>query len=375
VLLPDVADYTPGGRSPLENVRDWVNTTCPQCGKPAKREVDTLATFVDSAWYYLRYPNPHYDGGPFDPEEVKYWLPVDKYVGGIEHATLHLLYARFITKVLYDLGHIDFSEPFVELFTQGMIYKDGAKMSKSLGNIVTPEHINDTYGADTGRTFILFVGPPDQDAEWSDQGVEGVFRFLSRVWRTTNARRHLYVSDWRERIPDLNALSDAQRALRRKTHQTVRAVTEDIDTMHLNTAVSSLMELTNEVVRFAEGVSEEDEVGRAVLSEAIEHLILLLSPFAPHLCDELWERLGHEGTTWEQTWPVCDNSAAAEEIITIVVQVNGKVRDKIEVPAGTDMDQVAEMALRQPNVRRYTEGQTIRKIVTVPGRLVNVVVG
>jgi len=374
VLLPEMADYTPGGRSPLENATDWVNTTCPKCGGPARREVDTLATFVDSAWYFLRYPSPHYDQGPFDPEAVEYWLPVDKYVGGIEHATLHLLYARFITKVLQDLGHVNFPEPFAELFTQGMIYKDGAKMSKSLGNIVTPEFINDRYGADTGRVFILFVGPPDQDAEWSDQGVEGVYRFLNRVWRTAG-RAELFMADWRDKLPAMGELGEAARALRRKTHQTVRQVSEAIDTMHLNTAVSSLMELTNELVRFTETLTVEDEAGRAVYSEAAEKLILLLSPFAPHIADELWHRLGHEETTWEAAWPDWDAEVAAEEMITIVIQVNGKVRDKMEVPADADMDEVAAQAQQRPNVRRHLEGRQVRKVIKVPGRLVNLVVG
>jgi leucyl-tRNA synthetase len=375
VLLPEVADYTPGGRSPLENAVEWVNTTCPQCKGPARREVDTLATFVDSSWYFLRYPSPHYDQGPFDPAEVEYWLPVDKYVGGIEHAVQHLLYARFITKVLYDLGYVSVQEPFRELFTQGMIYKDGAKMSKSLGNVVSTDYICDRYGADTGRTFILFVGPPEQDAEWSDQGVEGVFRFLNRVWRLILGRRDLYMADWRAHLPALEELTDAQRAMRRKTHQTIRAVTEDIETMHLNTAVSALMELTSELQAFADAVSGGGEVAKAVFSEAAEHLVLLLSPFAPHLADELWQRLGHERTTWEESWPTYDEAVAARETITIVVQVNGKVRDRLQVPAGSDMDQVAELALQQPNVQRHIAGRQVRQVVKVQDRLVNIVVG
>lgn len=374
VLLPEVPDYTPGGRSPLENVEDWVNTTCPKCGGAGRREVDTLATFVDSSWYYLRYPSPDYDQGPFDPEAVEYWLPVDKYVGGIEHATQHLLYARFITKVLYDLGYVTFPEPFSELFTQGMIYKDGAKMSKSLGNVVPIDHITQRYGADTGRVFIMFVGPPDQDAEWSDQGIEGVFRFLARVWRTVAGNLDLYLSNWAQRLGDVGELTETQRSLRRKTHQTIKAVTEDIEALHLNTAVSALMELTNELVPFAEDLAGDDETGRAVFSEAVDNLLLLLSPFAPHICDELRERLGHQATTWETAWPAYDEAVAAEELITIVVQVNGKVRDRLQVPAGADMDEVAEMAMQQPNVQRHIEGKQVRKVVKVPGRLVNIVV-
>ena len=375
VLLPEVPDYTPGGRSPLENVPEFVNTVCPQCGTPAQREVDTLATFVDSSWYYLRYPSPHYGDGPFDPEAVSYWLPVDKYVGGIEHATLHLLYARFITKVLYDMGLVNFEEPFTELFTQGMIYKDGAKMSKSLGNIVTPEEINERYGADTGRVFILFMGPPDQDAEWSDQGVEGVFRFLNRAWRAVVAHRDMYLPDWRERMPAHNDLADTHRALRRKTHQTLRCIRESVETMRLNTAISALMELVNEMLPFAGALSAEDEGGRAVYSEAMDSLTLLLSPFAPHIADELWTRLGHEGTTWEQAWPGYDEAVAAAEMMTIAVQVNGKLRDRLEVPADTDMDTAVQQALASPKVQRYVEGKQVRQVVKVPGRLINIVVG
>jgi leucyl-tRNA synthetase len=372
VLLPDVPDYTPGGRSPLENVPDFVNTTCPACGGPARREVDTLATFVDSAWYYLRYASPHYDAGPFGPDEVSYWLPVDKYVGGIEHATLHLLYARFITKVLHDLGHVSFSEPFIELFTQGMIYKDGAKMSKSLGNVVTPEEINDRYGADTGRVFILFMGPPDQDAEWSDQGVEGVWRFLGRVWRSVVDHADLYLAGWRDALPPHDQLADAARALRRKTHQTIRAITVGIDTMHLNTAVSALMELVNEVMPFAGALTADDQAGRAVYSEAVENLVLVLSPFAPHICDELWSRLGHDRTTWDAAWPAWDEAVAAEESITIAVQVNGKLRDRLEVPADLSMDEAAERALALPNIQRHLEGKQVRQVIKVPGRLINI---
>ncbi len=374
VLLPDVPDYTPGGRSPLENVPEFVNTTCPQCGGPAKREVDTLATFVDSAWYYLRYASPHFDEGPFDRGEVDYWLPVDKYVGGIEHATLHLLYARFITKVLFDLGHIGFSEPFTELFTQGMIYKDGAKMSKSLGNVVTPEEINDKYGADTGRVFILFTGPPDQDAEWSDKGVEGVWRFLGRVWRSVVDHQELYLPNWAEVLPPQDQLPDAARSLRRKTHQTIRGITVGIDTMHLNTAVSALMELINEIMPFAGGLTPDDQAGRAVYSEAVDSLVLVLSPFAPHLCDELRERLGHDTTAWDTPWPGWDEAAAAEESITIAVQVNGKLRDRLEIAAGLSMDEAAELALALPNVQRHLEGKTIRQVIKVPGRLINILV-
>ncbi len=265
-----------------------------------------------------------------------------------------------------------------------MIYKDGAKMSKSLGNVVTPEEINDKYGADTGRVFILFTGPPDQDAEWSDKGVEGVWRFLGRVWRSVVDYQGLYLPDWGEVLgEDVTRphdeqpharLPDAARALRRKTHQTLRAITVGIDTMHLNTAVSALMELINEVMPFAGGLAPDDEAGRAVYSEAVDNLVLVLSPFAPHLCDELRERLGHDTTAWDTPWPAWDEAAAAEESITIAVQVNGKLRDRLEIAAGISMDEAAELALGLPNVQRHLEGKEIRQVIKVPGRLINILV-
>ena len=378
VLLPDQADFTPTGESPLARVPEFVNTTCPRCGGPAQRETDTMTTFVDSSWYYLRYVSPDAAQVPFRREEVDYWLPVDKYVGGIEHAVRHLLYARFITKVLYDLGYVGFTEPFTELFTQGMIYKDGAKMSKSKGNVVRPEEISDRYGTDTGRTFILFVGPPDQDAEWNDRGVEGAHRFLQRVWRLVTESQALYLPEWREGLVTGETpvpLTDAQRAVRRKTHQTIRAVTEDIAGMRLNTMISAMMELTNELLPFAGEVTEADLAGSAVLSEGVVMLLHLLSPTAPHLCDELWERLGGEGSLYQQPWPTWDPALAAAEQITIVVQVNSKVRDRLEVPAGTPLEQIQELARALPGLQKQLEGKQVRKVIAVEGKLVNFVVG
>ncbi len=380
VLLPEKADYTPTGESPLARVPEFVNTTCPACGSPARRETDTMTTFVDSSWYYLRYASPDAVDVPFRREEVAYWLPVDKYVGGVEHAVRHLLYSRFITKVLYDLGHISFQEPFTELFTQGMIYIDGHKMSKR-GRVVRPEEISDKYGTDTGRTFILFVGPPDQDAEWSDRGVEGCHRFLQRVWRLVEENRGLYLAEWREVLHGGTAgatpaaLEGTHRAIRRKTHQTIQTVTDDIANMRLNTMISAMMELTNELLPFAGEVGAEDTAGRAVLSEGIWALLHLLSPTAPHICDELWSRLGGEGSLYEQPWPEHDPAIAAAETITIVVQVNSKVRDRLEVPADMPMEQVQELALALPGVQKHVEGKQVRKVVAVPGKLVNLVVG
>jgi len=392
VLLPTDAEFSPTGESPLARVPSFVDAVCPQCGEVANRETDTMTTFVDSSWYYLRYASPDTMEAAFRRPDADYWLPVDKYVGGIEHAVRHLLYARFITKVLYDLGYVSFPEPFSELFTQGMIYKDGAKMSKSKGNVVTPDEINQHYGTDTGRVFILFVGPPDQDAEWSDQGVEGAHRFLQRVWRLATENQAKFRADWpahlvgqasrlttsadgRDARPTMlaNSLNDQQRAIRRKTHQTIMAVTQDIEQMGLNTTVSALMELTNELLPFAQEVQDDDITGCAVFSESIQTLLVLLSPLAPHIADELWERLGLPDTTFEQQWPLADEQMAAEEQITIVVQVNGKVRDKLQVPAGTDMAIAQELALASEAVQRHIQDKDIQKIIPVPGKLINIV--
>lgn len=372
VLLPTGAQFKPTGGSPLAQVDSFLNTACPRCGGPAKRETDTMTTYTCSSWYYLRYTSPQADDVPFRREDADYWLPVDKYVGGIEHAVRHLLYARFITKVLHDLGHVRFPEPFSELFTQGMIYKDGAKMSKSKGNVVTPDEINQRYGADTGRVFILFVGPPDQDAEWSDQGVAGAHRFLRRVWRLSVDNQDKLISDWAQHLEA--DLDEQQRAIRRKTHQTILAVTEDIEQMGLNTTVSALMELTNDLLPFAQQVHRDDSVSCAVLSEGIQTLLMLLSPLAPHIADELWIRLGLPDTTYEQSWPQANEEVAAAEQITIIVQVNGKVRDKLQVPAGTDMERVQELALASEAVQRHIQGKEIKRIIPVPGKLINIVV-
>jgi len=331
-----------------------------------------MDTFVYSAWYYLRYPSPDEDDGPFDRDDVEYWLPVDQYVGGIEHATGHLLYSRFITKVLHDLGWVSFREPFTSLFTQGMVYKDGAKMSKSKGNVVTPDEINDRYGADTGRVFSLFMGPPEQDTEWSDEGVVGSYRFLWRVWRLVADHPGAFLANWAEALPEDG--SDAQRAVRRKTHQTIIKVSEDFEEMAFNTAIAAIMELTNELGGFVQGVGADDRADRAVYSEGMVNLLALLSPIAPHLCDELWERLGLQAPILEQPWPAADDSLAAEETITIAVQVMGKLRDSIQVPAGTEMDQAVEVALASEKVQRHVEGKEIVKIIKVPDRLINFVV-
>jgi len=389
VLLPSSVDLTSKGVPPLASNPDFLNVACPRCQAPARREADTMGTFVYSSWYFLRFASPHSTEVPFEAGPVRYWLPVDKYVGGIEHAVMHLLYARFFTKAFHDLGLVDFEEPFRSLFTQGMIYRHGAKMSKSKGNVVSPDEICDKFGADAGRVFILFLGPPEQDTEWSDQGIEGAFRFLNRVWRltydVTNSGAHAatggnggyYVPTWKERIAQAE-LSATAKELRRKVHQTIRKVRIDIEErMHFNTAVSALMELTNSVAVVVDAFKTEPPAPSDALavSEALHSLILMLSPFAPHIADELWESLGHEGSAYLQPFPAWEEALAAEEAWTIVVQVNGKLRDRLEVPAGTAEEVVREAALHAPKVKRHVEGKPIRQVIVVLPRLVNIVTG
>ncbi|MDO8682275.1 MAG: leucine--tRNA ligase [Armatimonadota bacterium] len=383
VLLPTDVEFTGKGESPLAKSESFVNTTCPKCGGRARRDTDTMATWIDSSWYFLRYASPQYDKGPFDKEQAAYWLPVDQYVGGIEHAVLHLLYSRFFTKVIQDLGLISFSEPFARLFTQGMIYKDGYKMSKSRGNVVAPDYINQRYGADTGRMFILFVGPPDQDAEWNDQGIEGVYRFLNRVWRTvTNGiDEGYYIPEWRNHIGQIEPSQDLM-DLRRKVHQTISKVTRDIVGFHFNTAVSSLMELMNTLMATEASASKNkpkhsDDLHdlRVIWSEAVENLALILSPFAPHLADELWEQLGKSGSAYQTEWPGWDEAVAKEEQVTVVVQVNGKVRDRLVVPADTPDEDLRQMALASDKVKPLLDGTQIRNVIVVPKKLVNIVIG
>jgi len=383
VLLPSGADLTSKGAAPLASDPTFLHTTCPRCRRPARRETDTMGTFVYSSWYYLRFASPHCNDAPFDRDAVRHWLPVDKYVGGIEHAILHLLYARFFTKAFSDLGLVDFQEPFRNLFTQGMIYRHGAKMSKSKGNVVTPDEICDKFGADTARLFILFLGPPEQDTEWSDQGIEGCHRFLNRLWRlaydllSSKEGQVRYVPSWREEIAKAQFSAEAKE-LRRKVHQTIRKVATDIEQrMHFNTAISSLMELTNSAVSFldrSQGLPANPG-DSLVLSEAIHNLVLMLSPFAPHVADEIWESLGQEGSTYRQPFPKWEESLTVEEMWTIVVQVDGRFRDRLEVPAGTDTEDIRQSALNLPRVQRHTQGKAIRQVIVVPPKLVNVVTG
>jgi leucyl-tRNA synthetase len=386
VELPKITTFTGRGDSPLAQVPEWVNTTCPTCGGPARRETDTMDTFVDSSWYFLRFADPHNKELPFDPPAAAYWMPVDFYSGGVEHAILHLLYSRFFTRVLRDVGLVNFDEPFKRLLTQGMVLKNGAVMSKSKGNVVDPDDMLQKYGADALRLYVMFVAPPEKEVEWSDAGLEGSFRFLVRVWRMVD---HWAETIGGEGMPECGPdCSEAEKALRRKTHDTIRRVTTDIEErMHLNTAVSSLMELVNELYTFSEITAHgaptrgEPPAGRiervqtiAVLREAIDALVLMISPFAPHIAEEMWHMLGHAGGLATAQWPSFDPEVAKAAEVVVPVQVNGKVRARVTAPADAGEDRLRELALADPAVRTYTDGKTIRKVVIAKGPLVSVVV-
>ena len=362
VLLPDDAEFMPTGESPLKYHQGFLNTRCPKCGGPAQRETDTMDTFLCSSWYHYAYVSPYYEGDvPFDPDKGAYWLPVDQYTGGIEHATMHLMYTRFFTKVMRDLGLVDFDEPMLRLFTQGIILgEDNEKMSKSRGNVVNPDDYVGTLGADSVRAFLMFLGPWELGGSWSSTGIEGVNRFLRRVWRVCLEEREASGAS-----PSEQAAID----LRRETHQTIIRVTEDIRAFKFNTALAALMAFNNSLVK----ASATDLWGSEAWEEAIRSLVLLLAPFVPHVAEELWERLGGDYSVHEQAWPVGDASLAAEEVISLAVQINGKVRGRLDVPAGISDEAASEQALAHPNVSKHLEGLTVRKVIYVPGRVVNIV--
>jgi leucyl-tRNA synthetase len=365
VLLPDIDDYAPKGRSPLAAAEDWVNTSCPSCGGPARRETDTMDTFVDSSWYFMRYVDAGNDEAAWDPAVLAAWMPVDQYIGGVEHAILHLMYARFFTKALADLGHVGFQEPFARLFTQGMITRDGAKMSKSRGNVVSPQAYVDRYGADTARCYILFIGPPDQDADWSDKGVEGVHRFLGRLWRLA-----VSVGEDTPEHPIPDELSQADLELLRKTHWAIEKVTDDVaGRFAFNTAIAAIMELTNTVSRHREAGSASPGALRFALATAAS----LLFPFAPHTAADAYHRL--LGTrVWDEPWPASDHRYLERETYELVCQVNGKVRDRVEAPSGAPREELEALCLEAANVRAHIDGHDVVKVVVVPEKLVNVVV-
>ena len=369
VRLPDIEDYSPQGKSPLAASEEFVNTTCPKCGGPARRETDTMDTFVDSSWYFLRYCDPHNETAPWEREIVDHWMPVDQYIGGVEHAILHLMYARFFTKALSDMGMVGFLEPFANLFTQGMITHQGAKMSKSRGNTISPSDYVERYGADTARSYILFLGPPAQDADWSDSGVGGVHRFLARVWRLAGAVQPLGAG---AEPLDPAALDGAALELARKTNWAIDKVTADTERFQFNTAIAALMELVNEIYRAMDDLAG-DEAGVRVLSFAAVTAASLLFPFAPHLASEVYESLTG-GRVWTAPWPAADRRLLERDTVTVVVQVNGKVRDSIEVSVDEERDAVEAAARSAPNVQRHLGDRDVEKVVVVPGRLVNFVV-
>ncbi len=370
VELPTDVTFAQSGKSPLHDLESFYKTSCPKCGGEARRETDTMDTFVESSWYYARYCCPGERREPLRREAVDYWLPVDQYIGGVEHAILHLLYARFFTKILRDLGYLGIDEPFADLLTQGMVIKDGTKMSKSKGNVVDPDDLVQQYGADTVRLFSLFAAPPERDLEWSDKGVEGAHRFLHRIFR--------FVMDKREMLQNAGngpvaPAGGPERDLHRKTHQTISKVSRDFASFHFNTAISAIMELMNFLSAGA-GESSKTIPADFVIKEAVEAIIQLLSPMAPHFCEELWEQIGHKSQLSESRWPVFDPEAAREDEITMVVQVNGKLRGRLSVSAGEDEEKVKEMALAEPNVGKFIADKTIRKIIVVKDKLINIVV-
>lgn len=383
VMLPDDVEITGAGGSPLARHEGFKNTTCPECDGPGKRETDTMDTFIDSSWYFLRYCDPKGERLPFDKDAADYWMPVDQYIGGIEHAVLHLLYSRFFTKVLYDMGMVSTVEPFTNLLTQGMVIKDGAKMSKSKGNVVDPNDIIERYGADTARLFILFASPPEKELEWSDRGVEGSYRFLNRVWRLVEDNKELFASGEAASpgeigttavataaapVPD--GLGPAERDVRFMVHRTIKKVNEDIERFSFNTAISAVMELVNALYKY----NDSSNKSAFVMREAVENLVLMLAPFAPHLTEELWETLGKAGSVHLQSWPKYDAALAKAEEVTLVVQVNGKVRDKITVAADISEDEMKNTALASEKVAAHVDGKSVQNIFIVPGKLVNIVV-
>jgi leucyl-tRNA synthetase len=356
VPLPEVDDYRPKGKPPLASNEAWMNVACPRCGKPARREADTMDTFVDSSWYFLRYCDPQNDQAPFDRRIVDYWMPIDQYIGGIEHATGHLLYSRFFVKAMNDWDLLGVREPFQRLFHQGFVRQGGTKMSKSKGNVTGPDELVDKYGADAVRTYILFMGPADQDMEWTESGVEGVSRFLRKLWRVVN--------EVVEQAPDGDGARESE--LARTAHRTIARVTDDIDRrFQFNTPIAAVMELVNAI-----SAASSDPAARF----AAETAVTLIQPYAPHVAEELWERLGHE-RLWEQPWPEADPALLKRDTFELVIQVNGKVRDRIEVPADEPEAELVARAKASPKVQALLDGKQIRKEIVVPGKLVNLVVG
>lgn len=366
VLLPADVQFTGKGESPLATSKTFVNTTCPVCGKPARRELDTMDTFLDSSWYFLRYCDPKNTEAPFSKEKVDYWMNVDQYIGGVEHAILHLMYARFFQMALYDLGLVSTEEPFKNLLTQGMVIKDGAKMSKSLGNVVSPAEIIDKYGADTARLFILFAAPPERELDWSDKGVEGSFRFINRVYRMVYDFSQNY-----SEVPESYEINgDADKNMAYWLNYAIKKVSDDIgERFNFNTAISTIMELVNEMYRYKEGT-----VNPGLFGAAIKDLIIMLAPFVPHVTEEMWEHLGYEGSVHDQIWPEYDEKALVKDTVEIVVQVNGKIKEKLDIAGGLSREEMEKTAMENEKVKGLIEGKNVVKVIAVPGKLINIVV-
>jgi leucyl-tRNA synthetase len=371
VLLPEKIEITQQGGSPLGRVPEFVNTTCPKCGGPARRETDTMDTFVDSSWYFYRYTDAKNANAPFDSEIVKYWFPIDQYIGGVEHAILHLIYSRFWTKVMRDLGLVENDEPVRRLFTQGMVIKDGHKMSKSKGNVVSPDDMVARYGADAARAYSLFAAPPDRDLDWQEDGVAGVSRFLARVWRLTT-RYAALAREGRDKQADVP--TGISLKLLRKLHQTIAKITQDFEERwHFNTCIAAIMELVNEI-QGADAQLAAGEVPAPVVLELLRSLVLLLAPFAPHLVAELWEELGEESSVLRAPWPESDAELAKEDELEIPVQINGKLVSVVRVAADADAKTIETAALADEKVQSRIAGKTVVKIIVVPRKLVNLVV-
>ena len=366
VLLPADVQFTGKGESPLATSKTFVNTTCPVCGKPAKRELDTMDTFLDSSWYFLRYCDPKNTEAPFGKDKADYWMNVDQYIGGVEHAILHLMYARFFQMALYDLGLVSTEEPFKNLLTQGMVIKDGAKMSKSLGNVVSPKEIIEKYGADTARLFILFAAPPERELDWSDKGVEGSFRFINRVYRMV----YDFSQNFSE-VPDsYEVKGDADKSMAYWLNYAIKKVSDDIgERFNFNTAISTIMELVNEMYRYKEGA-----INPGLYGAAIKDLIIMLAPFVPHVTEEMWEHLGYEGSVHDQTWPEYDEKALVKDTVEIVVQVNGKIKEKLDIAGGLSREEMEKTAMENEKVKGLIEGKNVVKVIAVPGKLINIVV-
>ncbi len=363
IRLPENIKITGEGGSPLKKVQEFVETTCPICGAKAKRETDTFDTFVESSWYFLRYCSPKYDKEIFDKETANYWMDVDQYVGGIEHAVMHLLYARYFTKVLRDLGYVDSDEPFKRLLTQGMVIKDGAKMSKSKGNVVDPDDIINNYGADTARLFTLFAAPPEKDLEWSDNGVEGAYRFLNRLWRLVNANKNL-------KAKETDADTDRLKELSYMINSTIKRVSDDFESYHFNTAIAACMEFVN----FMQSFKPRDKKENGFFAYGLEVLIKLLSPIVPHIADELWQTLGYSTLVEQERWPIYDKNALIRDKVTIAATVNGKLRDTLEVAMDSGQENVLELAKNSPKVQKYIDNKEIKKVIFVKNKLINIVV-